>query len=453
MPTIEFTPEALKNLACEPGKSETIYWAHDLPGFGVRCRMAGSKHWFLQYRVADGATRKHTLAPFEALSLSKARAKAKDILADVTKGGDPAATEGRVRGLMTFAALSTAYLEHQKKALRPRSYAEVSRHLGDHYAPVKKLHERALATITPRDVVSALKAIAEENGPVSANRVRATLRAMWTWGLRSQLVPGSNPVTNTFKPSKEAPRARVLSDNELCLIWQHAGTGSYGRIVKLLMLTGQRREEVAGLRWSEIIKKADGTTLWVLPAERAKNHLAHDVPLVEASVTLLPPRRDTGEDHVRDLVFGGGKGGTIKQWQEGKAASKAGRTAKPGEDSFGAWSRSKARLDGRLAKANGTDKKPAPLPRWTLHDLRRTFVTELNNLGVAPHVIEAAVNHVSGASRAGVAGTYNRAAYTPQVRAAMQLWADHIAGLLSKIEGKDETSITEEIEAIEAEAA
>jgi len=92
-------------------------------------------------------------------------------------------------------------------------------------------------------------------------------------------------------------------------------------------------------------------------------------------------------------------------------------------------------LDGRLARANGSEEKPAPLPRWTLHDLRRTFVTELNNLGVAPHVIEAAVNHVSGAARAGVAGTYNRAAYTPQVRAAMQLWADHISNLLTKTDG------------------
>jgi integrase len=311
---------------------------------------------------------------------------------------------------------------------------------------------RALATITPRDVVEALKKVADDHGPVAANRVRATLRAMWTWGLRSQLVAGANPVTDTFKPSKEVARARVLSDHELRLIWQNAGNGSYGRIVKLLLLTGQRREEIAGLRWSEITKKADGSTLWVLPAERAKNKLAHDVPLVNAAVAILPPKRDTGEDHVRDLVFGGGKGGTHRR-QVVEAAPKSGRAARPGEDSFSAWSRSKARLDGRLARANGSEEKPAPLPRWTLHDLRRTFVTELNNLGVAPHVIEAAVNHVSGAARAGVAGTYNRAAYTPQVRAAMQLWADHISKLLTKTDGATQAGGAIEGKLSSAEAA
>jgi integrase len=102
---------------------------------------------------------------------------------------------------------------------------------------------------------------------------------------------------------------------------------------------------------------------------------------------------------------------------------------KHGEDSFGAWSRSKERLDHRLGIANGTKAKPVPLPSWTLHDLRRTFVTGMNNLGIEPHIIESAVNHTSGASKAGVAGTYNRSRYTPQVAAAMKVWVSHISSI------------------------
>jgi integrase len=218
------------------------------------------------------------------------------------------------------------------------------------------------------------------------------------------------------------------------MVWQDAGTGAYGAIVRLLVLTGQRREEVAGMRWSELTMQADGSAMWVLPAVRAKNGLAHEVPLLPAAVALLPARRTDGPEHIRDLVFGGGKGGTHKAWSERKTPTKYAKAVKHGEDSFGAWSRSKARLDGRLARANGSKEKPAPLPGWTLHDLRRTFVTGLNNLGIEPHIIEAAVNHVSGAAKAGVAGTYNRSRYAPQVRAAMKVWADHMVGILRAAE-------------------
>lgn len=442
MPTIELTPDLIKTLACAPGAKETIHWAKDMPGFGLRCRDSGERRWFLQYRNRLGQTRRHTLGSPETSSLAKARAKAKDLLADVTKGRDPAAEAGKVRESMTVASLAAAYLAHQEKALRPRSYAEVARHLGEFYEPFKKLRAHKVATVTARDIVALLEQVALVNGPVAANRLRATLRAMWVWGLRSQRVVTPNPVTDTFKPAKETPRARVLTDTELAQVWQHAGDGSYGSIVRLLLLTGQRREEVAGMRWSEIAMKADGSALWVLPASRAKNGLAHEVPLLPAATALLPLRRADGPEHVRDLVFGGGKGSTHRAREGREGPTKYGKAVKHGEDSFGAWSRSKDRLNGRLARANGTKDKPVPLAGWTLHDLRRTFVTGLNNLGVEPHVIEAAVNHVSGASKAGVAGTYNRSRYTLQVRAAMSVWVDHVTRLVRQEKPNDSATVT-----------
>jgi integrase len=292
MPTIDLTKSTIRTLVCEPGKTETTFWAHDMPGFGLRCRRTGERRWFIQYRNAEGCTRKHTLDGPDTMTQAKARAKAKAIQADVFKGGDPAAAAGKVRGLITLEELAIAYLEHQTKHLRPRSYAEVERHLSEYYEPFKKLRPRKVATVTARDVVGMLELVAANNGPVAANRLRATVRAMWVWGLKSQRVTTPNPVTDTFKPAKEAPRARVLTDAEVALIWQHAGDGSYGAIVRLLMLTGQRREEVAGMRWSEITTYTDGSTKWVLPATRAKNGRSHDVPLLPLAVQQLPALRD-----------------------------------------------------------------------------------------------------------------------------------------------------------------
>ena len=162
---------------------------------------------------------------------------------------------------------------------------------------------------------------------------------------------------------------------------------------KLLLLTGQRRGEVAGMTWGELdLDKA----VWSMPASRTKNGLPHDVPLSQQAVALLRsvPRRDG-----RALLFG--------------------RAGGP----FSGWSKSKERLDARITRQRAelrlgrplaTGESPHPddaLAPWTLHDLRRTVVTGMNELGIAPHVVEAVVNHVSGRAKAGVAGVYNRAVY------------------------------------------
>ena len=228
----------------------------------------------------------------------------------------------------------------------------------------------------------------------AANRVRASLSAMFAWGMKAGLVAG-NPVAATFKPAEEGTRERVLSDAELAMIWRATGGGrDHDRIVRLLMLTGARRQEVAAMQWSEL-SPSGGSLTWVCPSERSKNRLPLELALPPTAAALLPePRGD------RPYVFGEGEG------------------------PFSGWSRCKARLDARMRDLNG-----AALTPWVLHDLRRTFVTRLNDLGVEPHVIEALVNHVSGGAKAGVAGVYNRSAYAPQKRAALAQWCQHIAGL------------------------
>ncbi|MEI6537786.1 MAG: site-specific integrase, partial [Verrucomicrobiaceae bacterium] len=193
-------------------------------------------------------------------------------------------------------------------------------------------------------------------------------------------------------------------------IWNACRDGAYGSIVKILMLTGQRREEVGGMAWSEIeIKQA----LWSLPRERTKNDRPHDVPLSALAVAVIeaiPKRPD------RELVFGEGEG------------------------PFSGWSKSKAALDRRISVAQKKaaltlGQKLKPMPPWRLHDLRRTMATRMGDLGIGPHIIEAALNHISGA-RAGIAGIYNRSLYSAEKRAALNVWGEHLLGLVSGQEAK-----------------
>ncbi len=212
----------------------------------------------------------------------------------------------------------------------------------------------------------------------------------------------ANPVVNTGK-NQERSRARVLSPAELKLVWDNVGAddqgNQYASIIKLLLLTGARANDIACLGWSEI---ADGQI--VLPAERVKNQREHVLPLSPAAAEIIErqPKRDG-----RDLIFGDRAGG------------------------FSGWSRCKERLDARIAKANGK-----PLPAFTVHDLRRSVATHMAEIGVQPHIIEAVLNHVSG-HKGGIAGIYNRATYEKDKRDASIRWADWltatVAGLKSKV--------------------
>jgi integrase len=264
-----------------------------------------------------------------------------------------------------------------------------------------------------RDIMEVLQAVAVASGPTSANRVRAHLSAAWTWALRAGECEGDNPVAFTPKPATERARDRVLSDKELALIWRCTGAASdYERIVRLLMLTAARREEVGGMAWAEVRLSGGGRGVWTIRSARSKNGREHELPLTALAVAQLPP---AGE---RALLFG-----------------------REDETSFSGWSAAKARLDlamGRelarqFREREGRDPAPCEvaLKPWRLHDLRRTFATWSNEHGIAPHIVEAVLNHVSGA-RAGVAGVYNHAAYREQKGAALNAWSAHVSGLTSK---------------------
>jgi integrase len=210
---------------------------------------------------------------------------------------------------------------------------------------------------------------------------------MFAWGMREGLAT-FNPVINTNKRD-ETPRERVLSDAELAAIWHALPDGDFGVVIKLLMLTGQRSSEIAGLRWPEIDFERG---LISLPPGRVKNARAHDIPMARTVTALLQmlPRREG-----RDMVFGR-RGGTP----------------------FGGWSSSKHALDARVGLAH-----------WTVHDLRRSVATGMAGIGIQPHVIEAVLNHVSG-HKGGIAGIYNRAQYSAEKAEALARWDKHISAIL-----------------------
>lgn len=416
MPTVILNGRTEPGLTCPPGSTEIIYWSDELPGFGLRCRASGVRSWYVQYRTKAGETRKHTLGSPNDVPFAKAHKKAAELIAAAKLGGDPAGeakqAKAATKAAITVGELVEKYLANQRARMRERSFEELRRHLGGakpdgesrprYGKPLdaKPLHNRPAGKVTQREIVELLQGMAGV-APTTANRVRASLSAMFAWGMKAGLIQ-ANPVAATFKPAEEKTRERVLSDRELALIWRSTSGGAdHDRIVRLLMLTGARREEIAGMRWSELTLNNDGSATWLLPPVRSKNRLPHMLTLPRFAAGLLPQPRQGENDEVRELVFGEGRG------------------------SFSGWSRCKERLDARIAEANGGK----PIAPWVLHDLRRTFVTRLNDLGTEPHVIEALVNHVGGIAKAGVAGVYNRSAYAVQKRAALNLWCDHVARL------------------------
>jgi integrase len=234
--------------------------------------------------------------------------------------------------------------------------------------------------------------------------VARVLSKFFSWLVQHRKV-ATSPCTGMYVPPPPASRERVLSADEVRWLWQacDAVDAPFGPMCKLLLLCGVRREEIRCMTRAEI--SADGT-LWGIPGGRTKNGKSHAVPLsliVREIIGAMP--RIEGE---AGYIF------TID-----------------GRRPIAGIARCKARLDRAMLEAARKERgEGAAIPPWRLHDLRRTFVTGLIELGVAPHVVEAAVNHISG-TRGGVAGVYNRSELLPERRTALERWAAHIEGLAS----------------------
>jgi integrase len=384
--------------------SEVIFFDDDLHGFGVRVRAGGRRTWVVQYRVGH-KQRRTSIGKVGVISAERARADAKKKLAEAQLGRDPQAerAEANARAAVTFSAIAEKYLERARIKLRPRSFTEVERHLKQHWAPFQK---RSISQITRAEVAVRLETIATDSGKIAANRARSTLAAFFRWAMQ-QGIADIDPVIGTEK-FPEQTRERVLADSELARIWRACRSeGDYGRIVRLLMLTGLRRNEVAGISDEEIDPTERTLTI---PGARTKNKREHVVPLSDAAFEIL---ESVTRRHGRKFLFGSGAG------------------------PFSGWSRSKFSLDKliraildsanidaqRAAKGKGT--RGEQFLSWHLHDLRRTLSTWMHESGIEPHIADAVLNHTP-VSKSGVRGVYNRATYKTQKRQALDLWAAHV---------------------------
>ena len=279
--------EVIGALALPDGVRELKFFDHGhrdcVVGFGLRIRDTGSRVWVFQYKYGDKHNRMK-LGTWPALSLEKARGKARKHREDVDDGGNPAAkrAESRQRSTETFGRIAVRYLERREPAMKPRSYAEVERHLNKHAKP---LHGLLLAGIDRRRVAGLLSEISNGSGVIAANRaLRASLSALFAWAIREGILD-ANVIIGTNR-NDEAERDRVLSEAELREISAALLDDDYGAIVRLLMLTGQRREEIGGLRWSEIDFHRG---VIVLPATRTKNKREHEIPMSVPVREILNP--------------------------------------------------------------------------------------------------------------------------------------------------------------------
>jgi integrase len=368
------------------GKTDHIFFDDDDRGFGLRVRDTGSKIFIYQYS-RNNKTRRMTIGVWPTMSPAQAREQVRKLSAERRLGGDPARDlAARQIDRETFADVVKQYLAAKQPELRDRTYTETMRYLT---GSASRLNSRPMAAIEQSEIADLLDHAATKSGDATANRLRANLAALFTWAMQRGKAT-ANPVMLTEK-RKEQSRDRVLSNDELAAIWNALPEGDFGNIVKLLMLTGQRRSEIGGLRWSEIDLHTGQINL---PGDRTKNGHPHFIPMSEPVLAII-----AAQPRLREQVFGRGDSA----------------------EGFAGWSAAKAALDAALPK----------MESWTLHDLRRSFVTGMAELGVQPHIIEMAVNHQSG-HKAGVAGTYNRANYHAERKVALDKWAAHVMALVTK---------------------
>jgi len=376
----------------KPGLSRKEIPDRHLPGLYLVLQPSGARSWAVRYRNG-GRSRKHTLGPYPAVDLKTARTLASKALRAVAEGRDPGREKSVARTGRpdTVEAVARQFIElHCRRANRPRTIEGTQQLLDLHVLP--RWRQRLFKDISRRDVLDLLDGLVASGRPIAANRTLTAIRKLFNWAMERDIIT-SSPCAGVKPPTPEQSRDRILSDDELCDVWRAADqlSGPFGAMVKLLVLTGQRRDEVARMTWSEVDLDAH---LWTLSKERSKNGLPHDIPLNEPAVAILASLPRVGEKFVLTT--------------DGKSAASN-------------YSANRRRLDALLS---------ADMPPWWLHDVRRTVASGMARLGINLPVIEKVLNHTSG-SFAGIVGVYQRHSFSDEKRHALERWGAHVVDLIS----------------------
>jgi integrase len=387
MPRVKLTKTVIDALPI-PSK-DIVHWDTGCPGFGVKVTPKGRKVFIVLYRTAGAGSRlrKYTIGPYGRVTLNQARVTAQKVFAAKLDGRDLAAEKKDSRRRMVADRvddLLEAFINQHIS--QNRSAPEISRMLRREIGSA--WGSRSIHEITKRDVINVVTAIEQRGAPVAANKALKSLKTFFRWCV-GRAVLDRSPADGVPLTTKEVARDRVLDDDELALIILAARQIGYpyGGIVELLALTGQRRKEVARCTWDEI--DIAGRT-WKLSSERTKNAKPHEVYLSDQAVAVLSRVDESGE-----FVF-----------------------SRSGIAPFQDFSLAKRELD-----------QLSGVTAWRLHDLRRTCVSGMARLGIAPHVADKILNHQNG-TISGVAAVYQRHEFLAERKMALEIWGAHLEQII-----------------------
>jgi len=405
----------------EPG-SQLFLWDSKVPGFGVRIFPSGRRKYIFQYRTQGRKQRRMVLGVHGPLTPEKARSLAADLYEVVRKGGDPmhdqqlAARRKPDTIENVIDQFVDKYLKHKRRA---QSYVDATRAIFDNHV-IPHWRRRDIKSITRRDLIELLDRIVEEGKPTMANRTLAAVRKLFNWALQRDMIE-MTPFAMIEKPSEETKRERTLAADELESLWPEFDALGYpfGPFFKLALLAGQRRSEIAGMRWADV---NEGERTWTLPSELTKAGRTHVVPLSPLAMDILAEAKEAQKALLTE--------------RDDPQISNAATTELPklgpyvfttnGERPISGYGKTKVRLDKAIAKARSKAKQD-PLPAWTIHDLRRTTATGLGRLGISRFVIARILNHADRS----VTGIYDKYEYLAEKRHALGAWEQYVRTLIA----------------------
>ncbi len=399
MPSKALT-DAIVAEAEPPAAGRLELWDADLPGFGLRITPAGQRSWQVMYRI-DGRKRRLTLGSFPALPLKFARDAARATLKEVAKGNDPAAQRASLRsGALTFARFAEAYIERYAKREK-RTWQADARMIEADLLPA--WGPRAIDDIRRRDVIEMVERVCARGHPYAANRRLALLRKMFAWGVEVDMVPAT-PVVGVTPPGREARRQRVLDEAEIAALWRAWNNMAwpFGPLFKLLLLTGQRRNQVASLRLADI---GFAQQIWTVPEESGRPGSGHEIPLSTFALEIATSVPRTASDYVFPA-----------RGQPDRHASGFSKAAQ------------------RASRLSG-------VADWRTEDLRRTMADGMVRLGTPAPVVRNILDRAARTTVGGVEVGDDRSAFE-DMRAALEAWGERvreIAGTTAS-EGPPETT-------------
>lgn len=402
---VGLTDAKIKGLE-RPKTGQVEYADKVVPGLRIRIGASGIRTFIIRKRIG-GRIANVTVGRFhdQRFTLTDARKKARTLLNDIEGGGDPRGETRKATGAGT-GTIRALFADYKKAKAEKRSIGEIERIFEKYVLP--EIGDRLADSVNRADVTRLIDGVATGGGkptPVMARAVAAQLSAFYGWAMPRLHRLEVNPCRDAGKPDKPKARERVLSNAELKALWTvlEGEPWPWGPAVKLLILTGQRRDEVFSADRAEFDLDAK---LWTIPGDRAKNGKAHLVPLPKAAVKLLK---------AAPVIDGSAKLFPSRADPERGASG---------------FSRALARIISDMAKELGDDKEPVAIDHFTLHDLRRTMATGLQRLGVRLEVTEAVLNHVAG-TRGGLVGVYQRHDFLDEKRHALDAWAAEVERIVT----------------------